>query len=103
MKAVLIEQLVKENELMKKKLQQIFLDVNHAYNYVYDNRHNEALTALSVVVMEVGTALHEVQHFKPVVIENFSKREKIDERNFYPGRERRSFSTTGYAGRRSSD
>lgn len=26
MKAVLIEQLVKENELMKKKLQQIFLD-----------------------------------------------------------------------------
>ena len=65
-----LEQILNENKLLKRKLEQVFVDINVAYNFAYEKKINETLTALSVVIMDVGTTLQETKQRKPVNIEH---------------------------------
>lgn len=96
------KQVLREHELMREKLHQIFLDANHAYNYVHDNKRDEALTALSVVIMEIVTVLQKVEHQQPVV-DPFSFKEEFHGNTIHSSGERRSLSETAELGRGESD
>lgn len=64
-----LEQILQENKMLKQKLEQVFDDVNTAYNFAYEKKINETLTALSVVIMDVGTVLQETKQRRPIRVE----------------------------------